>query len=63
MKKDIQVLVEERRTQLVFVKAENDNEALAKARFMYESGEVVLDADDFDGEPRFTVIQGDDDDD
>lgn len=47
MKKDIQVFVEERRTQLVFVKAENDNEALAKVRTMYENGDVVLDADDF----------------
>ena len=63
MKKDIQVLVEERRTQLVFVKAENNNEALAKARSMYENGDVVLDADDFDGKPCFTVIQRDNDDD
>ena len=48
------VKIEERLVRTVGIEAKNEAEALAKADRMYRENRIVLDIEDFEGEPHIT---------
>lgn len=48
------VKIEERLIRMVGIEAKSEEEAFAKAERMYNEARIVLDAEDFEGEPHIT---------
>lgn len=48
------VKIEERLVRTVGIEAKTEQEALAKAERMYNESRIVLDMEDFEGEPHIT---------
>lgn len=48
------VKIEERLVRTVGIEAKDEKEALAKADRMYREARIVLDTEDFEGEPHIT---------
>lgn len=48
------VKIEERLVRMVGIEAKDEKEAQAKAERMYHESRIVLDMDDYEGEPHIT---------
>ena len=59
MEKKYKVEVWESLVRVVEVSALNEADAIAKTEAMYNRSEIVLDSNDFDGEPQFNIINED----
>ncbi|KPN71329.1 DpnD/PcfM family protein [Neisseria sp. 83E34] len=60
MIKSFQVEIKEELSRVVHIEAENPDEAIDKARFLYKTKEIMLDASDFTKEAEFSLLSSKD---
>lgn len=54
--KNFQIEIKKELSRIIYVDAENPDDAIIKAVSLYKEGEIVLDADDFTGEPDISLF-------